>query len=75
MGSCASCASYIKEAFVLRGRLNPKRLTGLIIWRLRDQAARLVEDFSQREEVEDSTEGNAFENLLEVLNEESPKEC
>jgi len=71
VGSCASCASYIREAFALRGKLNPKKLTGLIIWRLRDQAARMVEDFSESEKVEDSAEGtNAFENLLEVINEE-----
>ena len=64
-GSCLTCVSYIREAFQFFGK--PKSPVGLLIWRLKDQAARFVDDHHLIPISETEYGEDAFGSLLEEL--------
>lgn len=69
MGNCNRCYKYIRAAFA--GLREAKSPTGLLVWRLRDQAAKAADTFSAPET--GPVTGDPFGSLLEELDEGKTK--
>ena len=70
-GSCLTCVPYIRKAFQFHGK--PEKPVGLLIWKLKDQAARFVDDHHLIPISETEYGEDAFGSLLEELDEGTPE--
>lgn len=64
--NCNLCVKHLRTAFDFGGAENP---IGLLIWKLREQAALIADEAQANREVDRETAGDAFGAILEELDE------